>query len=375
MFRTIYRGVFVIHIVHVETGRHLYGGARQVLLLMRGLAARGHRSTLVCAGDSDIAISARRAGIDVRSIATRGDLDVGLTWRLARMLRAIGPDVVHVHSRRGADTFGGLAARLASVPAVLSRRVDSADPPLIGQLKYVAYRRIVAISSCIRDQLAAFGVPDSKLRLVRSAVDAAVYGDAASGQAFANEFEMPPGAFSIAVIAQLIARKGHRFFFEALARLCPAHPEIRAVLFGVGPLQPELVGLVASHKLESNVSFVGYHHDLDRFIGHFDLVVHAAEREGLGVGVLEAQAAGVPVVAFRAGGLVEAVAEGETGLLAPVGDVAALADAIRRLVEDDELRRRLAGAGPAYIATRFGADPMVDGNLAVYRELLDETAV
>jgi len=336
---------------------------------MRGLIARGHRCTLVCPDGSDIAAAARPLGLTVQGMAMGGDLDIGFTWRLARWLRRIEPDLVHVHSRRGADTFGGIAARLAGVPAVLSRRVDSTDLPGLGRLKYAQYQRVIAISSCIRDQLAALGVPPAKLRLVRSAVTATPESERASRQAFSDEFAMPADALPIAVVAQLIPRKGHRFFLDAVARLRDTHPEIRAILFGDGPLQTELAVQVSELGLGKHVRFAGYHHDLGRFIGHFKLLVHPAEREGLGIAVLEAQAAGVPVVGFRAGGLIEAVADGKTGLLVAPGDVLALTAAIARLIEDDEQRARFAAAGPAHIKAGFGVDAMVDGNLSVYGEL------
>jgi len=370
--------VAVIHIVHVETGRHLYGGARQVLLLMCGLEARGHRGTLVCPAGSDIESAARALGLTVNGMTMRGAVDVGFAWRLARLLRHLRPDLVHVHSRRGADTFGGLAARLAGLPAVLSRRVDSADPrglsllpQGLGRLKYAQYRRVIAISSCIRAQLAALGVSASRLRLVRSAVPAAVTAERVSRESFVGRFGLPVEVFPIAVVAQLIPRKGHRFFLEAVAALCDTHPEIRAVLFGIGPLQAELAARVTALGLDEYVHFAGFEPNLARWIGHFDLLVHPAEREGLGVGVLEAQAAGVPVVGFRAGGLTEAIADGETGLLVTPGDIPSLTAAIRRLIEDEEERRRFAVAGPERMRREFGVETMVEGNLAVYGEIVD----
>jgi glycosyltransferase involved in cell wall biosynthesis len=360
--------------VHVETGRHLYGGARQVLLLMCGLEARGHHGTLVCPDGSDIESAARELGLTVNGMTMRGDVDVGFAWRLARLLRRLRPDLVHVHSRRGADTFGGLAARLAGSPAVLSRRVDSADPRGLGRLKYAQYGRVIAISSCIRDQLASRGVPASKLRLVRSAVPAVADADGVTRETFVSRFGLPAGGFSIAVVAQLIPRKGHRFFLEAVAVLRDTHPGIRAVLFGIGPLQAELAAQVTALGLDEHVHFAGFEPNLARWIGHFDLLVHPAEREGLGIGVLEAQAAGVPVVGFRAGGLAEAVADGETGLLVTPGNVAALTAAMRSMIEDDQQRRRFAVAGPGRIRRDFGVEAMVEGNLAVYGEIIDERA-
>ncbi len=353
----------------METGRHLYGGARQVLLLMRGLSDRGHRNTLVCPPGSDIAAAAGEQGVTVRCVRAGGDFDVGFIWRLAQVLRETRPDVAHIHSRRGADTFGGLAAHLAGVPAVLSRRVDSVEVRGLGRLKYGLYRRVIAISSCIREQLAALGVPATQLRCVRSAVATAENTRQVSRQEFLDEFGLSVQAFPIAVVAQLIPRKGHRVFFEALTQLRQTHPEVRAILFGIGPLQAQLAARVTALGLDENVRFVGYYQALDRFIGHFKLLVHPAEREGLGVSVLEAQAAGVPVVGFRAGGLIEAVAEGRTGLLVAPGDVSSLAAAIGQLVEDDGRRRQMAAAGPVQVSEHFGVDAMVAGNLAVYGEV------
>ena len=101
-----------MNIVHVETGRHLYGGGQQVLWLLDGLNRRGVQNLLVCAEDSALADAADDAGIDVLSLDCRGDLDLRFARRLRSLIDARKPDLVHSHSRRGADTFGGRAARL-----------------------------------------------------------------------------------------------------------------------------------------------------------------------------------------------------------------------------------------------------------------------
>ncbi len=354
--------------MHLETGRSLYGGARQVLWLGDGLTRRGHRCTIICPPDSDVARAAGELGITVHALPMRGDLDIGFAWRFARAVRRLRPDIVHVHSRRGADTLGGIGARLAGVPAVLSRRVDSADTPVLGRAKYMLYRRIIAISASICARLAAHGVPSAKLRLVRSAVPPAA--EPASPGAFLEAFALQPDDVPVAVVAQLIPRKGHRTLLDALHQLRDRHPHLRVCLFGVGPLRASLERRVAELGLDDRIQFAGFRIDLDRFIGHFALLVQPAEREGLGVAVLEAQAAGVPVVASRAGGLVEAVADGQTGLLVPPHDAAALAVAIDTLLGDAGLRSRFAAAGPAHAAAEFGIEGMVDGNLAVYRDVL-----
>ena len=360
-----------IHIVHVETGRHVYGGPRQVLLLMHGLNDRGLRNTLVCPARSDVETAARQQGLTVLGIPVGGDLDVGLYLRLVRALRDTHPDLVHVHSRRGADLFGGLAALRAGLPAVLTRRVDSRDWPLVGRFKYASYRRVIAISARIRRQLLDSGLPAERLHLVQSAVPAPPpEGPALEAAEFRAEFDFPDNVFPVAVVAQLIARKGHRYLLEALAQLKTRFPQIRVVLFGVGRLDRALEQQSRDLGVDDMVRFVGYYPEVNRIIGRFSLLVHPARREGLGVSVLEAQAARVPVVGFRAGGLSEAVADGQTGLLVPPGDVGALAAAIAALIEDPQRRHELAAAGPAHVDAHFGLDAMVDGNLSVYKDLL-----
>jgi glycosyltransferase involved in cell wall biosynthesis len=94
-------------------------------------------------------------------------------------------------------------------------------------------------------------------------------------------------------------------------------------------------------------------------------------REGLGLCLLEAQAVGVPVVGFRSGGIVEAIADGETGVLVPAGDAVALADAVGSLLNDSDRRHRLATAGPDWVRNEFGVGRMVQGYVDIYSRVLD----
>ncbi len=98
-------------VMHIEAGRHLYGGARQVLYLAEGLTQRGIDCAVVCPTGSEIAARLPHMGIPVYPVAMGGDLDFALIGRLRKLIDEIKPDVIHLHSRRGADWFGGLAAR------------------------------------------------------------------------------------------------------------------------------------------------------------------------------------------------------------------------------------------------------------------------
>ncbi|RMF95512.1 MAG: glycosyltransferase [Gammaproteobacteria bacterium] len=360
-----------MHVLHLETGRRLYGGARQVLWLAQGLAGRGVDSTILCAAGSELLAAARDAGLRAEGLPVPGDIDPTLAFRLVRRLRALRPDLVHLHSRRGADSWGLLAARRCGLPVVLSRRVDE---PLGALTKQRLRRadRVIAISAGVAAVLRAGGIADERLRVVRSAVPPARR-PAWPLQRFRETFGLHPADRPVAVVAQFIPRKGHRLLLAAALRARAAEPRLRLLLFGSGPLEAALRAEFAAAGLGDTVCFAGYRPDLANFLGHCELLLHPARREGLGVALLEAQAAGLPVVGHAVPGVAEAVRDGRSGLLVPPGDPDALAAALLRLLRDAGLRRRLGAAARERAAREFGIDAMVDGNLAVYRELLPAT--
>jgi glycosyltransferase involved in cell wall biosynthesis len=142
------------------------------------------------------------------------------------------------------------------------------------------------------------------------------------------------------------------------------------VIFGSGELESDLKQQSTALGLDKIVHFAGYREDLDSLIGCFDLLVHPALSEGLGVVTLKAQAASVPVVGFEAGGLPESVIDGESGLLVPPEDVAALTGAIATLMNDDDRRAAFGRAGKARMRAEFSIDTLVDRHVELYRSIL-----
>ncbi len=358
------------HVVHLETGRFVYGGARQVLYLTEHLPALGVRSTLVCAKGGEMAGRARAAGTEVIELATLGDADVSIVWRFAALLRRLKPDLVHIHSRRGADVWGALGARLVGAPAVMTRRNDTREAQLALWLKYPLYRHIVAIAQGVKDVLVSQGVSGSDITVVHSAIDPAHFQHPRSRAELAATFDVDPAQPILGIAAQLIERKGHALLFESLQMLASRYPTAQLIVFGRGPLSASLPALAALHGLQHRVKFAGFRADLELWMGALDVLVHPAYTEGLGNVCLQAAAAGVPCIGSRVGGIPEAIADGVTGVLVPVGDATALAAAIDRLLSDAPLRQRLGAAGPAYVESDFTPPTMAAGNRAVYRRVL-----
>lgn len=360
-----------MRILHLEAGRHLYGGAAQVRYLIDGLTAAGVDNVLVCAAGSALA-GAPPAG---RSLATplHGDLDLGMLPKLVRAIRATRPDLVHVHSRRGADVYAGVAAAITGVPAVLTRRVDSAEPRWVVRLKCRPYAAVVALSRAIETQLAAAGVGAARLQRIPSAVDTALYRpDAAARARVLAEFALPDDALVVGVVAQLIERKGHGRLLAALPELLAAEPRVRVLCFGRGPLERRLARAIAGRDLARTVTLAGFRDDLPQLLPGLDLVAHPADREGLGLALLEAAAAGVPVVACAAGGVPDVVDDGVTGALVPFHDPAALRFAMLKLLASPAERARLGAAARARAERCFGVAGLVASHVSLYERVLGE---
>ena len=356
-------------VLHVEAGRHLYGGAQQVVWLNQGLTRRGVENVLVCPVGSNIA-TALEGNARIHAIKMSGDLDVAVVVRLLRILRAEKPDLIHIHSRRGADIYGGLAARFMGIPAILSRRVDNKESRLLSPLKYALYRRVVVISQAIGSVLVSGGVDASKIDTVRSAVNTDAYGTKVDNDWFKAQFSLPSNAKTLGVIAQLIPRKGHKYLLNILPQLLKAHPQLHVLIFGQGPLVTALTSRVGQSEFDGRVKMAGFRDDLHRVFPNLYAVVHPAEREGLGVALLQASASGVPVVASRAGGIPEIVLDDVNGITFDVGDEAGLLRALDALLEDKELRDALGAGGSHLARSEFSIDAMVEGNLKVYQSVL-----
>lgn len=357
-------------ILHVESGKHFYGGARQVAYIIEGLAGLGINNILACPTGADIAQHVSEHAT-VCEITMNGDADIGMISRLTRIIRKYQPDIIHLHSRRGGDIWGGAAAKITGTPCVLSRRVDNPEPRWLVSIKYRLYDHIITISEAIRQVLISEGVPGQKITCVRSAVNPAPYLHAVDRNRMSKEFNVPENAIIIGIVAQLIPRKGHQYLIDAVEVLSKTYPLLRVICFGQGPLLAQLKETVRQKKLDSTIQFAGFRSDLPEWLGGLDILAHPADMEGLGVSLLQASAACVPIVTTWAGGLPEAVVDEVTGILIQPGNIAALTAALRRLIEDQEVRQKFGFAGRARIISDFSVDVMARGNLDVYRKVLN----
>ena len=360
-----------LRILHVETGMNLYGGALQVHYLLRGLANHEDiESTLVCPNGSAIAEAARGNVKALHAVPIKGDLDLLFIPRLMSIIKKENPDIIHLHSRRGADILGGIAAKLTGTRCIITRRVDNPENRLWANVKYRLYDRIVTISEGIREVLVSEKVPSHKITCVQSAVDMELYGQTCDKAWFLREFGLKEESLICGTVAQLIIRKGHSFLIRAIPEILKAIPDAVFLFFGKGPVEDQLKSQCRELGIEKHVHFTGFRGDLDRIVGCLDIVIHPALMEGLGVSLLQAAAAGVPIVGTRAGGIPEIVHDGVNGYLVPPSNVQSITDTVVKILADRNLALQLGENGRMIASRDFSIESMVKGNLNVYMEMI-----
>jgi glycosyltransferase involved in cell wall biosynthesis len=300
--------------------------------------------------------------------------------RVARLFRRSRPDIVHSYLP-AANVIGPIAARLAGVPRVIVSKRALADYkklyPLLRRVEPLGNRlaNVVLVNSDAvrRDVERTETGWEGKVRKIYNGVAPSAPWTPGRVEAFRTREGLPPRAPIAACVSNFYPYKGHGELVEAVARVAPRFPEAVFLLVGrdSGTLEATRER-VRSRGIERSVRFLGGRTDVPDLLRASDLFVHPSREEGFSNAVLEAMAAGLPVVAFDVGGNAEAVVHGETGLLAPPWDAGRLAEAIAELLGDGDRRKAMGDAGRARAAERFSMDRMVAEMEALYESLAGE---
>lgn len=356
-----------------------WGGQEiRVLAETAWLNAHGHRAGLLVQPGSGLEQRARRAACPVTSLRLGRGPTPAAVARIAGHLRREQVELVITHSSVDAWT-AGLAGRLAGVPVVRMRHLSvpvAANP--VSRLVYTRLcDRVVTTAEAIRQLLIQrLGLPPKKVVSIPTGVDIAAFDPARTdGSGLRRELGLDPGTPLIGMAAVLRSWKGHLVFLEALAQVRRRRPDVQAVLVGEGPYRPVIAEAVAARDLRDAVRLLGHRDDVPAVLAGLDVVVSASTGgEGVPQALLQALAMQRPVVASAAGGVGEIVRPGETGWLVPVGDAAALAEAILAVFEEPERARGLGRAGRRLVERRYSLDRMGSQVARCYREVLEERA-
>jgi glycosyltransferase involved in cell wall biosynthesis len=360
-----------LSLFHIDAGREWRGGQRQALFLVRYLHQKGFPLVFVVQPESPLHEKASEAGLPVLPIKMRSELDPIAMIRLAVAMKRRKCRLVHFHDAHGLGV-GSTSASLAGVPLrVISRRVDFPLPQNI--LSRRKYRKdvdvIIAISEGVKEVLVKGGIAPANIEVIPSGIDFSPFREVTSRDFLRREFSFASDDYLVGIVAHLEDHKGHKYLIKAAELLKAQAPNIRIVVVGEGSLKFELTKQVRELHVEDLVFFLGFRDDVPRILASLDLFVLSSHLEGLGSSIMDAMASRLPVVATRTGGIPEVVVDGETGLLVPPRDPAALAEGILRLYRDRELAKKLGQRGYEVVCEKFSAEAMAERVIALYQKI------
>jgi glycosyltransferase involved in cell wall biosynthesis len=313
------------------------------------------------------------AGIPVTVLNKRFKFDPVAYSRLRGLLNMHRPDVLHTWLF-AANAYGRLAAgRQPLFPVIVSERcVDSwkagwqlwLDRKLISRTT-----RLVGNSRSVAEFYGDLGVPAEKLTVVHNGIDLPAYpGDAR--EAVRRELEIAPQTHLCGFVGRLASQKRVMDLIWAFELIRVMHGDVAFIIVGDGPERAKLEHFVRSLEISQQVRFLGHREDATRLLPALDVFWLASDFEGLSNSIMEAMAAGLPVVASDIPPNRELVVDGATGYLAPVGDRVAFAQLAERILLNPPLAQQLGSAGRERIAAHFSVEKMVDGYARLYREVL-----
>jgi glycosyltransferase involved in cell wall biosynthesis len=310
------------------------------------------------------------------------DAKGSFNWRFLLGLRALihreKVDLVQCHLL-GSSVYCALARLLMGPPVVSTFHgaVDFSSTGRFAGIKYWlmnhAVSRYVAVSADLAERMKESGVAtDGRTLVIHNGIDLSRYSRREARRALAERLGLPADAVLVGSLGNMRPAKAYDVLLRAAIDVCRTHNRVNFVIAGAidDKAYRALREILDCDILKGRVHFLGFCEDAASFLNGLDVFVLSSSSEGFSIATVEALAAGLPVVATKCGGPEEILTDKETGLLVPVGEPAALAQAICSLVEDGILARSLGEVGRRSVAERFSIDTMIERYAGMYRQIL-----
>ncbi len=366
-------------VLHLIGGGEFGGAERHVLSLMQATDRQNFTPMLACLCEGPFAAMAEASGFTTATWPMAHKLDLAPRRQLQRFVEEQGIELLHTHGVRANYLARPLAARM-KLPVVTTFHSDLAFDYRHRLEFYFAsfltrignrYTDIfIAVSASIAKGMAKMGIPSSKTVTIHNGIDPASFSQALTGPELRARFGIPAEARVIGTVARLHPVKGHPFLLQAAARLAPVFPDVFFLLIGDGQDRKALEKMAVDLGIAQHVVFAGFVKDVESLYAGMDIFCLPSLMEGMGLSLVESMYCGTPVVASRVGGIPELVTDQTDGLLVPPENVAALVDALTKLLDDPDYGRQLAARGKV-TGGRFTIEAMARQVEDVYRRLLD----
>jgi glycosyltransferase involved in cell wall biosynthesis len=342
-----------MRIMEIISGRSINGAIIVCLATARALRARGHEVTVVCRPGAWIAEQLKHDDIHVEQCELRRWPPRDLQQVLG-VIRERSIDVLHTHMS-SAHFFGVLLKKLSGPPGGATAHTR------LFQLHWAFNDYVIAVSDAVRRYHHRYNfVPNRRMEVVHNFVDIARFARVRreEGHAVRQELGIPADARLLTVVGDVIPRKGLLYVARALPELQRQFPNIHLLSLGTNKTEygDQIRQELDTLGLAGHVTWGGLRRDVERVLAATDVFVLASVEEAMGIAILEAMSASLPVVATNVGGIPECVTHGETGLLVPPANPAALAESIQQLLADEALRARFGARGLEIVQQRFSQD-------------------
>jgi glycosyltransferase involved in cell wall biosynthesis len=325
-------------VLQVITPSHMSGAETQVLRLTRRMRTRGHEMSVLVKHGSPAVAEMRERGFDVETARIGGKANVFAIAALARAARRHRAEVIQSNLSTASwwsgwlETLGGPKS-IGHVHGFTSAQWHRRQTHLL------------AVSAAVRDDLVAHGIAADRVTVLHNALEPEEFRPARDPLAVRAEFGADAQTPVVGTFGHLSIKKGHRELFAAMPRILKQQPRTQFWIVGQGDLRDELERMAREGGFLDSVRFAGYRRDAADIMNALDVFALPSHREPFALVYIEAALLAKPIVACRAGGAPESIADGETGLLSKVGDVPALADSILALLENRDFARRMGAAG------------------------------
>jgi glycosyltransferase involved in cell wall biosynthesis len=370
-----------LHILHTECSLNWGGQELRICQEAQWLNAHGHPCWVACPAKSEIFRRGNEMGVPMLPVSMRNSFDLYGMVALNRIVKEKQIQLINSHSSK--DTWVSYPQFLKGTPVLRTRHLPNAVRP--GFIHSFGYRqgvtRVAASALSIKEAL----IRDNKVRpenidIIGEFVDLERFQpNVVDGSAFRAEFEVAPDAPFFILPGMIRSEKGHTTFLDAALLVLKKHPKARFAIVGEGTgerrlekkCRARLQSLFGDSELiKTPVVMAGYRNDVRVPMIASDVVVVPSHAEAQTRVAPEAMALGRCVIASAVGGLPEVVKNGETGLLVPPRDSAALADAMSEMIENSTRRAELAANALAYAQTSLSIDTRMEETMAIYRKLI-----
>jgi len=336
----------------------------QLVRLTRQMQARGHQFSTVIKRGCRATAEMQRLGVDATPLAIGGKLNALAIHVLAQQARKTRADVIQ-STLSTASWWSGWLERLSGI------RTIGHVQGFTSARWHQQQSHLLAVSQAVKDDLVAQGVETERITVLYNALAPAEFVARRDPRDVRDEFGATDETPVIGTIAHLSEKKGHRDLFEAIPLVIREFPQTQFWIVGQGPLRAELEATARTNGTINNVRFLGFRRDMADVMNAIDVMALPSHREPCALVYIEAALMKKPILACRAGGAPESIADGETGLLVPVRDSRAIAAALCELLDNRDQSRTMGQAGYDRARDLFGWPRFVRTLEGVYDRVLD----